>query len=295
MCNIFKNTLLTLMVVASMATNATAPHIEAPVVSVTQPTTEPTESVTEPPTEPSTEPVYEEIDIPTIIELPTIESFKTIYDVENAIVDCNAAVAEYDEILSSLPPEHPQYDDIFQLKMELLNVIDEYTEVLDKHWESREERRPVMTYIWKALKNYGWSDAVVAGVIGNLIAETGGMGYQDIEWDIKVNGYYGICMWALQYVPEIEGASLDEQLDYLTSSIEREMNHVYSKSFRKKFGILDLQYDDFLKIDNPYDAAIAFAVCYERPSAKHVRRRGPQAEKAYDYFVNLGTWPWPGQ
>lgn len=291
MQTIFRCLLAALTLIAYMPTLAIAPQIETPTVSVVETTPEPSEPEILPPTEP----VYEDIDIPAMIVLPEIESFQTIYDVEEVISECHTGVTEYDALLSTIPPEHPQYDDIFQLKMTLLNAVDEYSAVLDAHWKSREEDRPVMTYIWRALKDYGWSDAVVAGIIGNLIAETGGMGYQDVEWDITANGYYGFCMWALKYVPQIDGASLDEQLEYLVRSMEREINTVYSKSFRKKFGVLDLRYKDFLEIDNPYDAAIAFAVTYERCAARYVERRGPQAEKAYEYYIYLNTWPWPGQ
>lgn len=276
-----------------------------PMISVTEPSPmEPVEDVTDPvilwpeieePTEPViTEPIYETINIP-IFEFALPETFKTIYDVEEAIAYARDAVAEYDAILNMLPLKHPQYGDVTSLKIGALNYIDECQAVLDEHWTSREDKRPVMTHIWHNLKDRGYSDAVVAGIIGNLIAETGGMGYQDIEWNIRKNGYYGICMWSLKYVPQVDRTSLDEQLDYLVKSMEREFNTVYSKTTRNKFGLLKLRYKDFVEIDNPYDAAIAFGVCYERPSVKHIARRGPQAEKAYEYFVTLGSWPWPGK
>lgn len=288
----FRIVLFVLAIALCVTTNVTAPQFEQPTISVVEPTTEPTE---EPPTEPiETEPVYEDIDIP-IFEFAAVNSFKTIYEVEDAIAFAQEAVNTYEAILVELPLDHHQHEDVFLIKMDILNYIDMCNDVLDEHWASREDKRPVMTHIWHNLKDRGFSDAVVAGIIGNLIAETGGMGYQDIEWDIKGNGYYGICMWALKYVPQIDGADLDEQLDFLVKTMEKEFNTVYSKSLRNKFGILKLRYKDFVEIDSPYDAAIAFGVCYERPAAKHIARRGPQAEKAYEYFVTLGSWPWPGK
>lgn len=297
MLNTFKIAITLLALTACISVDVNAPEIDQPIehptVSITMPTVQTTLPTIEPTT--PTEPIYELIDIPPIPELPDISAFKTIYDVEDAIAVCNTVLSEYEALIETLSPDHPQYNDIFQLKTALLDTIDEYQAVLDEHWQSREEKRPVMTYIWRALKEYGYSDAVTAGIIGNLLAETGGMGYQDIEWDIKANGYYGICMWSLKYVPSIDGASLDEQIGYLVSSVEREMNHVYSKSLRRKFDVLNLRYADFLELDSPYDVAIAFGVCYERPSAKHIKRRGPLGEKAYDYYINLNSWPWPGQ
>lgn len=286
---IFKFVVLILLTVLCVNTTPTVSNTATTLIESVV-ATEPTTDVTEP--------TYEIADIPPMIDLPEINSFKTIYDVEDAITKCDAAIDEYDQILMNLPDSHPQYSELIASMTTLMQARDEYQKVLDAHWESRMDRRPHMTHIWRALKAYGWSDAVVAGVIGNMSAETGGMGYQDIEWDIYArdpngNLYYGVCMWAVRYASKsLPGASLDGQIEYLYSNIERQMNTVYSKSLRNKYGILNLRYEDFLEIDNPYDAAIAFAVCYERPGSEHIDRRGTQAEKAYDYFINLNTWPW---
>lgn len=294
MCNLSKLIELLLSMCMCIGIYMYPLRVEVPTVSTAEPT-EPTVISTEPPVEPS----YEYIDILPMINLPENDSLKTIYEAESIISECHTVIAEYDKLLSSISEEHPQYNDIVQSKTLLLGAIDEYSSLLDRHWKSREEKHPVMTYIWRDLRKHGWSDEVVAGIIGNLIAEAGGMGYQDIDWqtysyDNNGNLYYGICQWALKYVSELHtNSSLDNQLDYLKSSIKRELNTLYSRSFRDSFGLLELRYDDFVKIDNPHDAAIAFAVCYERCASRYVTCRGPLAEKTYEYFINFNSWPWP--
>ena len=270
--------------------------------SNSDPTTEqavPTTESTIQTEDPTVPPEYELIDLPEMIELPHIDAFKTVYEVEAMIINCDNAITEYEALLDSIPSDHMQYDDICQRKITLCSTKEAYVNLLQNHWNTREERRPIMTYIWRDLKEHGWSDEVVAGIVGNMIAESGGMGYQDIDgtacgYESDGNVYYGICQWSLMYAPQLHiGSTLDEQLYYLKSSIEKQINNVYSESFRNQFGILDLRYKDFTNIDNPYDAAIAFAVCYERCASRYVERRGPLAEKVYDYYVNLNTWPWP--
>ena len=54
----------------------------------------------------------------------------------------------------------------------------------------------IASQVWTHLKNYGYSDSVAAGIIGNMMRECGG-DTLDLDWDIvgHYNGdeYYGLC------------------------------------------------------------------------------------------------------
>ena len=80
----------------------------------------------------------------------------------------------------------------------------------------------VAKYIWSYFKKLGWSDKVAAGVMGNIMTESGGQSLENIQWWVKDShgNHYGICQWSLKYYPEIDNASLDKQLEFLASGIE---------------------------------------------------------------------------
>lgn len=140
----------------------------------------------------------------------------------------------------------------------------------------------VAKYIWSYFKKLGWSDSVAAGVMGNIMTESGGQSLEDIQWWIKDSrgNHYGICQWSLKYYSEIDNASLDEQLDFLASSIEKEIN---SFGYKYKSGF---DYQQFLELDSVDEAALAFAKSYERcRGGSGYDRRTKNAKIAYNYFV----------
>ena len=49
-------------------------------------------------------------------------------------------------------------------------------------WDTRKEEYPAATEAWLIMKEeFGWSDTVCAGIIGNLMAECGGYWTQDLD------------------------------------------------------------------------------------------------------------------
>lgn len=137
---------------------------------------------------------------------------------------------------------------------------------------------PVAAYIWNYLKGLGYNDYVCAGIMGNLMIETGG---HTLNIDPYIYGcggsYYGICQWSAYYCPGIQGASLDSQLAYLAKTIEYEMD-VYGFNYSST-----MDYDEFLQMTDAGEAAKAFGQCYERGAGSYVRAQCAYA--AYDYFV----------
>ena len=83
-----------------------------------------------------------------------------------------------------LPEDHP----VIQLakdKWEITDSIEkEYLMQLDEIvWGLRKAEYPAATEVWLYLKELGYNDYVCAGIMGNLMAETGGQTL-NLEWDL---------------------------------------------------------------------------------------------------------------
>lgn len=154
-----------------------------------------------------------------------------------------------------------------------------------ERWNEKYKEYPVATQLWTYLVNdMGLNNYVAAGIVGNIMVETGGQTL-DIEWNIYSSGkgYYGLCQWYIPYNPSIKGASFEEQLNYLNSSIGTEFNTFGSVCYQ-----WDFDYTDFVQLDDARTAALAFAKCYERCAATSYNYLSRQscAEVAYNYFVD---------
>lgn len=120
------------------------------------------------------------------------------------------------------------------------------------------------------------SDPVCAGILGNMMAETGGQTL-DIQWDIGTD-YYGICQWSIYYNPDIVNANLDDQLNYLNRTINGEFA-IFGYKYKE-----DFDYIDFKMIDDCREAALAFAQVYERCYHEYYEVRQDNAEIAYEFI-----------
>ena len=136
--------------------------------------------------------------------------------------------------------------------------------------------------VWTYLKSYGYSDSVAAGIIGNMMRESGG-DTLNLDWDVvgHFNGdeYYGLCQWCLRYTPSnFKGATIKEQCEYLRKTIKSEFA-AYGGNYN------GITYQQFLKADTR-TAAIAFERVYERCGdyAFEDARRADNAEKAYQKY-----------
>ena len=166
------------------------------------------------------------------------------------------------------------------------NNIDEMTAIIERlkaeeeaKLNARRAEYPVATEIWEYLIAKGYNEYVVAGIMGNLMAETGGQ-----TLNLQVNavspGYYGICQWSLQYYPQVANTDLMYQLDLLCSTMEYEFN-TFGKLYKKGFN-----YESFTYMLDEEEAALAFAKCYERCASGSYNVRKKNAKKAYEYFTS---------
>ena len=128
------------------------------------------------------------------------------------------------------------------------------------------------------MKDLGWSDAVCAGIMGNMMTECGGHTL-DLQWWLRdySGWFYGICQWHKGYYPEVQEQSLEYQLQFLADTMEQEFGMFGSNALNR-----------FLSMTDPASAALDFAKKYERCAAtewNYVSRQN-NAWTAYRYFTD---------
>lgn len=136
-------------------------------------------------------------------------------------------------------------------------------------------------YIWEYLKELEYNDYVIAGILGNIMVECGS---DSLELQVKIDSgtHYGIAQWSKKYYPEIVGASLNDQCNFLRDNIQFEIN-TFGNKYKK-----DFNYTDFISLTDEREAALAFAKSYERCGSGSYERRQSCAEVVYNYFM---AWP----
>lgn len=142
-----------------------------------------------------------------------------------------------------------------------------------------EEEYYYATAVWKYLRQRNFSQEVACGIIGNMMVETSGgtLGLKPNIYSHSGN-YYGLCQWSQKYYPGTKDLPFEHQLDYLLGSMPWEFN-TFGWLYKEGF-----VYEDFLKIDDPSEAALAFAKSYERCGSASYALRQEAAIKAYNYF-----------
>lgn len=149
-------------------------------------------------------------------------------------------------------------------------------------WAKRWEECPVATEIWLQMKSYGWTDAACAGIMGNIMRETGGDTLEYITSNIynKSKSHYGLCQWAKRYYPQIQPTetwtpSTAEQIEFLRYTINNQKTLHHSYGFTEEYLLTATDYREVAK---------KFCDGYERPAENSTRREN-NAKKAWKYFV----------
>lgn len=181
--------------------------------------------------------------------------------VEEELIDVRGLINEYQEQISAIEAEEAR---------------------IEAMWSEKSGEYPVATQVWRYMKEeLGWNDYVCAGVMGNMMAEVGGqtLNLQPYLYGHSGANYYGLCQWSSRYYPSIQGADVDAQLDFLASTVKKELD-TYGYLFRS-----GLNYEAFCNLTDAEDAAMAFAKAYERCGSGSYGVRQRNAIKAYNYFV----------
>lgn len=148
-------------------------------------------------------------------------------------------------------------------------------------WAIKEAEYPVAAAAWKHMKeNMGYSDAVAAGILGNMMAECGGHTLR-LNWSARnASGHYGLCQWSTGFTA-VQGADLQGQLEFMTTSFPSQINSWGDICYKDNF-----DHDDFMEMEDAEEAAYAFCVIYERPGPGSYDQRRANALKALEYFTN---------
>lgn len=164
--------------------------------------------------------------------------------------------------------------------------IDNYIQQIEDEeakWQKRYEEYPVATEAWIAMKTYGWSDTVCAGIMGNLMAETGGTGTLYLDWDSNGGNGYGLVQWTSGRRNTIKSRygtypTVKEQIQFIHDELYG-VNGV-----RKQ--VSDSQLNAIMNAETPEECAYAFACYYERCADFARGMRRGFARDAYEYFTS---------
>ena len=181
------------------------------------------------------------------------------------------------------------YPDDYEALREKADLLDAIYEDRVDHERYLYEKFPEAFTVWSYLTGeMGLNNYVAAGIMGNIMNECGGnslklqplitsshsMTYKGVSYH-----FYGICQWYVGYNPQMAGASLEKQLEYINSNIESIFD-TYGYLYKKGF-----KYADFCALTDCKEAATAFMVVYERPGPSTKTIRQNNACYAYSVFV----------
>lgn len=167
------------------------------------------------------------------------------------------------------------------MKLELarLNSIKTAVESDINHYIAWENEHYYTTKVWEYFMQRGYGEVVTSAIIGNMMVETAGgtLNLNPNAYSASGN-YYGLCQWSLYYYPSTKDLPFEHQLDYLVGDMPYQFN-TFGKCYKSGF-----DYESFLAMKDPAEAALAFAKSYERCSSISYAQRVQAAQVAYDYF-----------
>ena len=141
--------------------------------------------------------------------------------------------------------------------------------------KAQQDSYAAIVYEYLTLRNF--SKASACGIIGNMMIETSG-GTLDLKPYVysPSGNFYGLCQWSTKYYSGAKDLPFEHQLDYLLGTMPWEF---------KTFGWLykdDFDFENFIQMKDPAEAALAFAVVYERCGPASYNLRKEAAVKAYN-------------
>jgi hypothetical protein len=243
--------------------------------------------------QPTDEPqaIYMAAEIEMITQHPYVyESFGSKSYLEDAI----AKISSYQNYLELRKENLPAEAEDFEYCIVLLNntisdlqtLTDTYrTEIEmiiaeEEQWAKKAEEYPIATYVWLYMKNnFGWSDVVCAGVMGNIMGEIGrDMKFE--KWNHRIP--YGMFQWLggrRQDIHRIYGEepTIDEQLEFM-------FDELYGTDGVRQ-QLSDAKREKILNGKTPESVAQMFCDWFERPGGTGKCRQG-YARRAYEYFTS---------
>ena len=187
-------------------------------------------------------------------------AIKTLEGVDNTMYDCETIIEISNELARLKELENKVASDL-------------------NHYLIWENEYYYAAKVWEYLMQRGYGEVVTSAIIGNMMIETSG-GSLELEPNIysPSGNFYGLCQWSQKYYPETKDLPFEHQLDYLIGSMPWEFN-TFGWLYKDNF-----KYEDFLKVEDIEDAALAFAMAYERCGSISYPMRQQAAVEAYNYF-----------
>ena len=205
--------------------------------------------------------------------------------IETLTSEKDSALTSWHCAESELKSVYEELDAAMELVGEKSVEIDQLKEAIENEeakWRRRYEEYPEATEAWIAMKNLGWSDTVCAGIMGNLMAETGGTGTLYLDWDSNGCGGYGLVQW-------IGGRRTDIKTKYGDyPTIKEQIQFMYDELYGTngvRLQVTEAQRDKIQNAETPEECAYAFACYYERCATSVRSMRKGFARTAYEYFA----------
>lgn len=215
----------------------------------------------------------------------TLEALQTVTE-EKETVEARLAEVEVDLETANEKNER-QAKTIRELTDALVTMSTELEEhkILvaseDARWQRRYEEYGTATEVWTYMKVLGWNDIVCAGIMGNLMAETGGSGTLNLDWDSNTSSGYGLVQWIGQRRADIK----NKYGEY--PSVEEQVQFIHDELYGADgvtCQVTDYQLNTIMNAETPEDCAFAFACYYERCNEEYRDIRRDYARWAYNYF-----------
>lgn len=147
-------------------------------------------------------------------------------------------------------------------------------------WQERAEEYPEATRVWLYMtQNFGWTDEICAGIMGNIMAEIGGGTLDFSNWNH--DSPYGMFQWLGNRKIELKEIYGDEP------TIEEQLEFMYDELYGTD-GVTqqveDWQREKILASTDPKQVAKYFCIWFERPGDSGTIRQ-TYASRAYQYFT----------
>jgi hypothetical protein len=264
--------LSSMMVIAIVSTDDTEPSVAEESIQVT------TYQEIATQVEPSEEPEKPLIDIPILY---SDVGYSIYYDIDSSNEFLDKVQSAINELEFSISTEEYTLEAIEVMTIELarLQTVADRVESDIAHYITRENEYYHATKVWEYFMQRGYGEVVTSAILGNMMIETSG-GTLNINPNIYSPGgsYYGLCQWSVYYYPGVAGLPFEHQLDYLIGDMPYQFN-TFGGCYKYGF-----DYEDFLAMTDPAEAAYAFAKVYERCAAWSCDLRRSPAVLAYNYF-----------
>lgn len=221
-----------------------------------------------------------------LIEAPVLFSevaYAQAHSIETSSVNLNDISKAMNTLASAIMSDRYSQEACEQMQAEYsrLKSIADKVESDIATYTTWETEYYYATKVWEYFMQRGYGEVITSAIIGNMMVETSG-GSLNLKPSIydPTEQYYGLCQWALKYHPDIADTSFECQLSYLEETIKKEFK-VFGKCYKS-----DFDFDDFLAIKDPAEAALAFAKVYERCATWSYSPRQRAAVVAFEYFTS---------